>query len=509
MLRSPTPPSEHLRSSCDSLIVGDDQDLEYLADSDDSDTIHDAHDISEMAATPTSVNVARRAFFMRCIALFCACWLKRREPLVGPQSCEKPFSFNICCSASYILGPLKSRISRELGTGHTEYSLLISALSLNSTWTPLLSPLSRRTRDDYSPVLQITRLGVSMALGLVAGKGASFHPFYVATFLAGMSVVINLAYVMASRSLIDGAGAELEAIDITEEAQRRSGFNMSEAQALEKVAAKRRVHLRQITKLGDVFWAYVVLNIIQLRYRMSEKDAANSASYVLVGSIFLYPICGHLVDRFKRKPVVILLLLLSSVCTLGAYTWLALPPSWTHTAKPAIAAFGFGHGFSPVHSAQAILVLLVLLVPKIVPDKFISTALGAHKSLEQTGATIFQTLSGLQMDKARREHPDGSSTQGVINMFLSLNILQLLAILVLKRVPTGLPDSNDPSQPLLRVPEPTHRRYSTGSRMVQEADLSREEARRGKAFTVICAMLVLFAWLLFLSTAWVKLGRGH
>jgi hypothetical protein len=57
--------------------------------------------------------------------------------------------------------------------------------------------------------------------------------------------------------------------------------------------------------------------------------------------------CGYLVDRFKRRPIVIWLLVLSSAFTLGAYTWLALPPRWTQTAKPAIAAFGFGHGFSP------------------------------------------------------------------------------------------------------------------------------------------------------------------
>jgi MFS family permease len=117
-------------------------------------------------------------------------------------------------------------------------------------------------------------LGVSMAFGLVAGKGVSFisartsyplterfgprAPFYVATFLTGMSVVINLVYIAASKWIIDGAGAELEPIDITEEAQRRSVINISEAQALEKVAAKRRVHLREITKLGDVFWAYVI-----------------------------------------------------------------------------------------------------------------------------------------------------------------------------------------------------------------------------------------------------------
>ncbi|KAG5634807.1 hypothetical protein H0H81_000718, partial [Sphagnurus paluster] len=114
-------------------------------------------------------------------------------------------------------------------------------------------------------------LGVSMAFGLIAGKGASFvaartsyplserfgprAPFYVATSLAGLSVLVNIFYIVASKWLIEGAGAELEAADITEEARARVGTNVSEAQALEKVAAKRRVNIRQITKLGDLFWA--------------------------------------------------------------------------------------------------------------------------------------------------------------------------------------------------------------------------------------------------------------
>lgn len=121
-------------------------------------------------------------------------------------------------------------------------------------------------------------LGVSMALGLVAGKGASFiaartsyplterfgprAPFYVATSLAALSVVINLVYLCLSKWLIDGAGAELEAPDISEEARKRLATNISESEALQKVAKKRQVHLRQITKLGDVFWAYIALNIL-------------------------------------------------------------------------------------------------------------------------------------------------------------------------------------------------------------------------------------------------------
>jgi hypothetical protein len=129
-------------------------------------------------------------------------------------------------------------------------------------------------------------LGVSLALGLVAGKGASFisartsyplaqhfgphAPFYAAAGLAGFSFVINLVYLSASKWLVKGAGAELEANEIEAEAQSqvaehiRTGSiqSLSEAEALKEVAKKRTVNLRDITKLGDVFWAYIGLNIL-------------------------------------------------------------------------------------------------------------------------------------------------------------------------------------------------------------------------------------------------------
>ncbi|KAJ7788473.1 major facilitator superfamily domain-containing protein [Mycena olivaceomarginata] len=516
-------PSEHRRSSCNELLGAI-----------DSDELAEPSGAALQQARRCRISAEHRAFLIRYLALFCACWLS-----VGSHY------------ASYVLGPsnpgspgLHSNIAAPLDsfitTINLSFSLLISSLSLNSTWTPLVGGILAGTlgttftsilatgivflgnfRQNLSGNVRLMAAGLFIfGLGVsplavvqetiivrffkshgLGVQGASFvsartsyplterfgphAPFYVAAFLTGMSVVINLW-------LIDGAGAELEAVDINEEAQRQ-------AQALEKVAAKRRVHLRQITKLGDVFWAYIAVNvlcgtiwapfthlsanIIELRYRMTEKDAANTASYVLVGSIFLYPICGYTVDRFKRKPIVVLLLVLSSLFTLSAYSWLALPPSWTHTAKPAIAAFGFGHGFSPL--------LLVLLVPKIVPLKFISTALGAHKSLEQAGATIFQTLSGLAMDNAKKNHPDGSSTQQIINAFLILNVFQLLSILFVaylqhrrevasrmaRRAPSaspGLPD--DPSRPLLGVSE-RNRRYSTGSRIriPSESELPKAE----------------------------------
>jgi hypothetical protein len=114
-------------------------------------------------------------------------------------------------------------------------------------------------------------LGVSMALGLVAGKFSSFvsartsyplsqnfgthAPFYAATTLSGLSFIVNIIYIISSKWLITESGTELEAAEIHEEARRVSVRNLSEAEVLDKVAQKRKVNLKDITKLGDLFWA--------------------------------------------------------------------------------------------------------------------------------------------------------------------------------------------------------------------------------------------------------------
>ena len=134
-----------------------------------------------------------------------------------------------------------------------------------------VSPLAVVTETIIVRFFKSHGLGVSMAFGLMIGKAVSFisartsypltqrfgshAPFYLSTFLAFLSVLINLVYIASSRWLIDGAGAELEAPDIFAEADRRLAINLSEAQALKKVAEKRKVYVRQIANLGDVFWA--------------------------------------------------------------------------------------------------------------------------------------------------------------------------------------------------------------------------------------------------------------
>ena len=119
----------------------------------------------------------------------------------------------------------------------------------------------------------MNRLNVLLsALGLVAGKGASFvsartsyplsqwsvnAPFYVSTAAAGFSFIINLVYISISKWLIREAGAELEDSELCMEAKRRSVVSMTEAQVIQRVADRRRFKVREVFKLGDVVWAYV------------------------------------------------------------------------------------------------------------------------------------------------------------------------------------------------------------------------------------------------------------
>ncbi|KAL5534224.1 hypothetical protein ACEPAG_686 [Sanghuangporus baumii] len=442
-----------------------------------------------------SRHTSARVHLIRALALACACSLS-----IGSHY------------ASYILGPLKTRLSREMGTSNTEFSLLIAAFSLNSTWTPLVggflaghfgttfasilatgliflgqailllgdiiesvrlmtfgmfifglgvSPLAVVQESIIVRFFKNHGLGLSMALGLVAGKAASFvsartsfplsekygprAPFVAATSLAALSFIMNIIYLTTANWLVKSSGTELEASELRDEA--RAVENVSEAPALKQIARKRTVHLRDITKLGDVFWAYIALNILcgaiwspfqhlaanifEKRYDLSENESSRDASYLLAGSVFLYPMCGFFIDRMQRRTESILhkLFLISSLLTGLGYFWLVLPPRATGTPIPAVTFYGIGQGFAPL--------LLVVIVPTLVSSKYIPTTLGAHKSLEHTGITIFQTFAGVFLDrvKTRKEvrlDDDGEELDAIeklLGLFLFLNVCHFFSII--------------------------------------------------------------------------------
>lgn len=219
---------------------------------------------------------------------------------------------SLTCSTMYLLGPLKSRLHRELGSSNSQFSLLVSALkyvpcrnsarltlpSLNSTWTPLVGGILVARFGTASSsvvataavligeiilyagvthgslvtmacglfvfglgmtplmVIQETllarlspggHLGLSLALGLVSGKSASFlsallslplaeaggdgAPFFVALLLCSGSFLANLA---------------------------RLFFRWGEERSREGKTA-RVVKWDGVSRLGDVFWVYIIL----------------------------------------------------------------------------------------------------------------------------------------------------------------------------------------------------------------------------------------------------------
>jgi hypothetical protein len=162
--------------------------------------------------------------------------------------------------------------------------------------------------------------------------------------------------------------------------------------------------------------------------------------------------------------------------------------------------------------------------------------------LEQTGSTISQTLAGLSLDPTKSpqipDTPAGTNApiQHLLVVFASLNVLQLFGILFMayldrrqkvtsadfghgefsrrrasnanrltatledepaedpEFIPTTSMTPADQERPLLRPDLP----HSSNPRMTRLI-------KRGKLFARMCALLIGFAWILFLGTAWLRL----
>lgn len=162
--------------------------------------------------------------------------------------------------------------------------------------------------------------------------------------------------------------------------------------------------------------------------------------------------------------------------------------------------------------------------------------------MEQTGSTLFQTLSGLLLDSSKRdEKPSETTFQYLLNIFIVLNMLQLATIILLTYLqyrkdmtakkhiqsrPSSLATdhhvnsslqishSTDASEetPLLAtatITESQHLRVDDAASLTRTADSRKgsTEMRRGLFIAMVCVTLVISAWILFMVTAWYKLGQ--
>jgi len=176
--------------------------------------------------------------------------------------------------------------------------------------------------------------------------------------------------------------------------------------------------------------------------------------------------------------------------------------------------------------------MLVVIVPTIVPLKYVSTTLGVHKALEQTGITIVQTLAGIWLDNPKpipgTPNPEDTiAIHYLIYAFLLLNVLQFISLAGLAHLdkrrrgrdqhpycPEELMVNPPPdSAPVELSPERTS--LLSHPALVSDHDLAawdpahnvcrRSERRRGRIYAWLSALLICFAWALFLGTAWLRL----
>ena len=145
--------------------------------------------------------------------------------------------------------------------------------------------------------------------------------------------------------------------------------------------------------------------------------------------------------------------------------------------------------------------------------------------MEQTGSTLFQTLAGILLDSKKPGEKSSDTTfQYLLNAFVAFNLLECGTILLLayfqhrkntvirqarSRHNSFAVETPNQGTPLLSSRDHArHRSNASTTRplLIPETQKSQSELRRGRCMAMICATLVLLAWILFMTTAWFKLG---
>ncbi|BGO90273.1 hypothetical protein NBRC10512_004794 [Rhodotorula toruloides] len=389
--------------------------------------------------------------------------------------------------SSYVLGPIK----RSLGTSESGFAALISSFELLNTISPLVSGFLvpkygaavcglvatgavllgqlvvcfAEGRDGgaagnipgmvfgllifgagTSPLAVVQETIIlqnisassrfvarSVAAGLVLGKTGSFAagftserlysisprlPFLTATSLALFSFSACVMYAILERSTHKHAPSSMKA---------------------DLHSHHRSLRLSALAGFGMPFWYYIAVcalagtwyttqhlssHILQAVYGISESHASATASLILATPIFLYPLIGYAVDK---RPHLLERIWLAVPClTASSYLILLLlapivPPSL------ALLPAALGIGCGPL--------LLVLVVPRIVERHQAPTALGAHKSLEMSGAIIFQTFAGalLTLGHRRGEVPEDEQDEDASGALTLLAVGALVQVAVVAK----------------------------------------------------------------------------
>ncbi|CAG8556251.1 major facilitator superfamily domain-containing protein [Gigaspora rosea] len=352
---------------------------------------------------------------------------------------------------SHIIGPMKGILMEQLNLTNTQFSLLVASFTLCNSVIPIVSgvlvakfgttrsslvvtsiiligtiivtaacwtgrvglmilgftifgsglaPLTIVQETIIVQFFQGSGLGFALAAGMALGRLASFlatvlavplsmvpsfeyrMPFLVATFTCFLSWVMNIVYVCLLRH-----------------ADNRNE-RTKEGAALYQVVENKTVHWNAIFTLSDIFWWLLVVgflfgscitpflhlssNIIKHRYDTTDLLGSWDASLIMLMPVIVYPFLGLFLDKYGHR---LTILIFGSLAFLFTYLLLLTPPSIVHPLSP-ILLFAMAYSVVPL--------TMVTLIPLL--TKHVSTGLGLYKSVDNIGATLCQTISGLLLD---------------------------------------------------------------------------------------------------------------
>ena len=138
-------------------------------------------------------------------------------------------------------------------------------------------------------------------------------------------------------------------------------------------------------------------NIVKHRYGLDDEQAAWQASIILAVPLIIYPFLGTFIDHAGKRAWMLLitagLLIGTHVLLLIPYSAIPIPP----TVPMLLFALSLSLGTLSIVTSMPVL------------TKHVPTGLGLHRSIDNIGATLFGTVSGMMQDFSGVIGPDGET----------------------------------------------------------------------------------------------------
>ncbi|KAF9150974.1 hypothetical protein BG015_007212 [Linnemannia schmuckeri] len=364
---------------------------------------------------------------------------------------------------NHMTGPLKDVLKENMDISNTQFSLLQSSLTLFPTLTPLIggllierygtgpssivfttiviagqaivilgcwthsikimilgyclfglgaAPITIIQETIWVRYFKKDGLALVLALGLTSGKLAGFlalatsvplstlppfgfvTPFFVSLVISAIAWVMNIIFLTLLEKPKEGTDT-MTKITILLKAKRTS------------------LGWREVYGFSTMFWTLLTIsflvgaswnpfmhqssNIVKHRYGLDDEQAAWQASIILAVPLIIYPFLGTFIDHAGKRAWMLLitagLLIGTHVLLLIPYTAIPIPP----TVPMLLFALSLSLGTLSIVTSMPVL------------TKHVPTGLGLHRSIDNIGATLFGTVSGMMQDLSGAVGPDGES----------------------------------------------------------------------------------------------------